>query len=125
MDPVELVERFNAAINGRELVGLCSLMSENHTFVDTEGGTVRGKPACAEAWRGFFSAFADYRTVFSDLTVRGDVVTVSGYSVCSQPELAGPALWTARVTGTLVTEWRVYTDTPRTRHTLGLPPRAP
>nr|WP_237519828.1 nuclear transport factor 2 family protein [Streptomyces sp. HUCO-GS316] len=125
MDPVELVERFNAAINGRDLVGLCSLMSENHTFLDIEGGTARGKPACAEAWRGFFLAFADYRNVFSDLTVRGDVVTVSGYSVCSQPELAGPALWTARVTGTLVTEWRVYTDTPRTRHTLGPPPRAP
>jgi hypothetical protein len=42
MDPVELVERFNAAINGRELVGLCSLMSENHTFVDTEGAAPSG-----------------------------------------------------------------------------------
>ncbi|GHH09349.1 nuclear transport factor 2 family protein [Streptomyces lanatus] len=118
----DVVQRFNAAINARDLQELEPLMSEDHVFIDTEGGTVRGKGACLEAWRGFFAAFPDYRNVFTDLSVRNEVVTVSGYSLCSRPELAGPALWTARVTDGLVSEWRVYEDTPAVRRELRLPP---
>ncbi|MFC5218447.1 nuclear transport factor 2 family protein [Streptomyces coerulescens] len=121
MGPGEVVRRFNAAINDRDLDGLASLMSEDHTFVDSGGGAVRGKQACVEAWRGFFAAFPDYRNTFTGLSVRDDVVAVSGHSECSRPELAGPALWTARVTGTHVDEWRVYEDTPAVRRELGLP----
>ncbi|MFJ7071581.1 nuclear transport factor 2 family protein [Streptomyces sp. NPDC098781] len=119
---VDVVRRFNAAINERNLHVLASLMSDDHIFVDSAGGGVRGKPACVEAWRGFFAAFPDYRNVFAETAVRGDVVAVAGYSVCSTPELAGPALWTARVTGGLVEEWWVREDTPDLRHELGLPP---
>ncbi|NUP24921.1 MAG: nuclear transport factor 2 family protein [Streptomyces sp.] len=120
-DLIGVVRRFNAAINDRNLDALASLMSDEHTFVDSEGGVVRGKPACLEAWRGFFAAFPDYRNTFDDLIVRGDVVAVRGYSVCSRPELAGPALWTARVSGAVVDEWRVYTDSPEVRREFGLP----
>lgn len=124
MDPVDVVRRFNAAINDRDLDGLAPVMSDEHMFVDTQGGTVRGKQACLEAWRGFFAAFPDYRNTFTELTARDDVVAVAGYSECERPELAGPALWSARVTGSLVAEWRVHEDTPQTRHELGLSPRA-
>ncbi|MFI6012725.1 nuclear transport factor 2 family protein [Streptomyces sp. NPDC051243] len=123
-DPVDVVRRFNAAINDRDLAGLASLMPQEHTFVDSEGGTVQGKQACLDAWRGFFTAFPDYRNTFTELIVRDDVVVVSGYSDCSRPELAGPALWTARVADDLVFEWRVYEDTATVRRELGLPPRA-
>ncbi|MEV7000995.1 nuclear transport factor 2 family protein [Streptomyces sp. NPDC093982] len=122
MDAVDVVQRFNAAINDRDLTELASLMSDDHTFIDTAGNTVSGKGACIEAWRAFFAAFADYRNVFTDLTVGDEVVSVSGYSLCSRAELAGPALWTARVTGGLVGEWRVRTDSPAARRELGLPP---
>ncbi|QKZ24402.1 nuclear transport factor 2 family protein [Streptomyces chartreusis] len=121
MDPVDVVRRFNTAINDRDLDRLASLMSDDHTFTDSGGGTVRGKPACVEAWRGFFAAFPDYRNTFTGLSARDDIVAVSGHSECARPELAGPALWTARVSGTLVAEWRVYEDTPAMRHELGLP----
>ncbi|WP_369269357.1 nuclear transport factor 2 family protein [Streptomyces sp. R11] len=122
MDAVDVVQHFNAAINDHDLTELASLMTDDHTLVDIEGGTVIGKQACIEAWRGFFAAFADYRNVFTDLAVRDEVVSVSGYSLSSRPEFAGPALWSARVTGELVGEWRVYTDSPEARRELGLPP---
>lgn len=121
MDPVDVVRRFNAAISGQDLADLASLMSDDHAFVDTDGSTVRGKQACLDAWRGFFTTVGDCHNVFTELTVHDDIVTVSGHSVCSRPELAGPALWTARVRGALVDEWRVYEDTPHVRHELGLP----
>ncbi|MCX5011724.1 nuclear transport factor 2 family protein [Streptomyces sp. NBC_00555] len=119
-DPTALVVRFNDCINGRDIEGLARLMSDDHTFIDSEGGVVSGKQECLDAWRGFFESFPDYRNVFDSLTAREDVVTVVGHSVCSEPSLAGPALWTARIRNGEVAEWRVHEDTPQVREQLAV-----
>jgi ketosteroid isomerase-like protein len=113
--------RFNDRINARDLAGLAALMSDDHTFIDAAGASVVGRDACVEVWRGFFEAFPDYRNDFASAQVVGDVVTVVGRSVCSVPELDGPALWTCVVRGDQVAQWRVYEDTPATRAALNLP----
>jgi SnoaL-like domain len=105
---VDVVRAFNAAINDRDVDSLAALMTATHRFVDADGGTVVGKAACVEAWRGFFAAFPDYRNIFETLTDDGHgVVTVGGRSVCSVAVLDGPARWRAEVIGALVDEWRV------------------
>jgi ketosteroid isomerase-like protein len=109
---------FNESINGRDIGGLAALMSEDHTFVDTEGGAVSGRHACLAAWRGFFAAFPDYRNVFASVSAYGDVVAMTGRSLCSEPSLSGPALWTATVRDGKVAQWRVYADTPENRRLL-------
>lgn len=119
-NPTPVAIRFNDSINGRDIDGLASLMSDDHTFIDSQGGVVSGKQACLDAWRGFFESFPDYRNVFASLTARDDVVTAVGHSVCSEPSLAGPALWTARIRDDKVVEWRVYADTPEVRERLGV-----
>jgi ketosteroid isomerase-like protein len=119
-DPTAVAARFNDSINRRDVDGLANLMSDDHRFVDTEANVVSGKQACLDAWRGFFDLFPDYRNVFTSLTANDDVVSIVGYSECADPSLAGPALWTARVRGETVTEWRVHTDTPDTRAKLGI-----
>jgi hypothetical protein len=43
-----------------------------------------------------------------------------GHSACSDMRLAGPALWTAKVEGDLVSAWRVYEDTSAYRTRLGI-----
>jgi ketosteroid isomerase-like protein len=116
------VVRFNDSINGRDIDGLAVLMTEDHRFVDSEGGVVAGRDSCVGAWEGFFAAFPDYRNVFTSITAAADVVTVVGYSVCATPELAGPALWRAQIRADLVAEWRVYADTAATRRHLSIPP---
>jgi ketosteroid isomerase-like protein len=118
VDPVSVAVLFNDRINAADLAGLAALMSDDHTFIDSEGSSVSGKEACVAAWRGFFESFPGYRNVFSSLTARGGAVTIVGHSVCSVPSLAGPALWTATVHEDKVTEWRVYTDTAQTRSAL-------
>lgn len=112
---------FNSRINGRDLDGLADLMSDDHTFVDTDGNVTSGKPACLHAWSTFFDAFPDYRNIVESATARGDLVVLAGHSVCSQPDLAGPALWTALVSDGRVSEWRVYQDTPPNRRHLAMP----
>jgi SAM-dependent methyltransferase len=100
---------FNAAINRRELQGLAVLMDDDHRFIDSAGSTVTGKPACLEAWRGFFDAFPDYRNVFVSVRSQTEgIVDVLGHSECSVPELDGPARWRAVVADGLVVEWRVF-----------------
>jgi len=48
-----VVAAFNAAINARDVEALGALMDGGHRFVDAAGGTVEGKAACLEAWRGW------------------------------------------------------------------------
>lgn len=115
-----MVVRFNDSINGRDIDGLACLMSDDHIFIDMEGGVFAGKQNCLHAWRDFFSAFPDYRNVFVSLTLQGNVVTVVGHSMCSEPALAGPALWTATIRDGEVAEWRVFADSTEVREQLGV-----
>jgi ketosteroid isomerase-like protein len=117
----QIVTRFNDMINARDLDGLAALLSVDHRFVDSAGNPVVGKDDCIDAWRGFFAAFPAYRNEFDSVRVAGGTIVVSGHSYCpGHPELEGPALWTASVDRDLVSEWRVYDDTPQTRELLGL-----
>jgi SnoaL-like domain len=95
-------------------------MTDDHTFIDTAGHAIRGKSMCLEAWRGFFTAFPDYRNIFDRLEVDHDRVAVVGRSSCSDVRLDGPALWAAKVRDGKLAEWRVYEDTPTNRHKLGV-----
>jgi ketosteroid isomerase-like protein len=120
VDAVSVAARFNDCINTRDVDRLAALMSDDHAFIDSEGAVVSGRQAVVEAWRGFFDAFPDYRNVFTSLTASDDVVTIVGHSTCSEPSLAGPALWSATVRGGRVHIWRVFADTPAAREQLGL-----
>jgi endonuclease VIII len=118
-DPRSIAVAFNDSINRRDLDGLAALMTDDHRFIDTEGVVVAGKRACLDAWCGFFESFPDYHNVFTSLATDGDLVTIVGHSVCAEPSLAGPALWTATTGDGRVAQWRVYPDTPGVRAKLG------
>jgi ketosteroid isomerase-like protein len=107
-EPTDVVTAFNERINARDPDGLAALMSDDHTFTDTAGSSVVGKPACVAAWEGFFASFPGYRNVFESVSATGPEVVALGHSVCpGQPALEGPARWTATVADGLVTSWRV------------------
>jgi ketosteroid isomerase-like protein len=115
-----LVERFNACINAADLNGLSLLMTDDHIFIDTAGSRIAGRMAVTSAWGSFFAAFSDYRNEFQNLKSAGEVVVVTGRSVCSDARLNGPALWRARVRDGKISEWQVYKDTPENRAQLGV-----
>ena len=120
-DPASIAVLFNDCVNGRNVEALTHLMTDDHTFIDTEGNAVSGRLACRAAWQGFFEAFPDYSNVFAAVTAADSLVTIVGHSLCSEPALAGPALWAATIRGEKVARWCVYNDTPGNRHALGLP----
>jgi 2-haloacid dehalogenase len=118
--PEEVVLEFNAAINRQDLDRLARLMTDDHEFVDSAGNVEQGRTRMTEGWRGFFTAYPDYRNTFMRVSARGDEVTVIGFSTCSTPELDGPALWRATVAGDRVARWQVLVDTPDHRAELGI-----
>ena len=108
-DAADVMQAFNEAITAQDVEALAALMSDDHRFVDAAGGTVEGKPACLEAWRGFFGAYPDYRNHFDVVAEeQPGLVHATGSSTCSnEPALVGDAHWWATVRDGLVTEWRV------------------
>jgi ketosteroid isomerase-like protein len=115
-----VVSRFNDCINARDSAGLAQMMTDDHVFIDAANNSVSGKRACVHAWQAFFAAFPDYRNDLAHLIVRPGLVVVVGHSSCSDPRLDGPALWTAKVRETGVSEWRVLADTVENRTALGV-----
>jgi hypothetical protein len=118
IDAKLVVLQFNAAINARDLDALVALMTEDHRFVDKAEKVVQGREEATAAWRGFFSAFPDYRNFFSLVAGSENHIGVLGRSECSHAALRGPAIWTAVVEDARVQEWRVRHDTPEARATL-------
>jgi limonene-1,2-epoxide hydrolase len=114
------VEAFNLCITERDLDRLGELMTDDHAFVDSGGRARHGRADCLAAWAGFFTAFPDYRNVLGTVTLHDDVVVVIGHSVCEEPALSGPVIWTVRIDAGKVAEWRVHDDTDAVRRELGI-----
>jgi len=124
------VQAFVGRINARDVEGLLRLMTSDHEFIDRAGVSVRGRDAMRGAWEGYFKLFPDYRIEPSGMRRAGDRVNFAGVShgtlsehgreVLGQGDFQGPALWSARVVGGLLAQWRVYEDTPANRAELGL-----
>ena len=118
-DPVQVALRFNECITAGDVDALTELMSNDHTFVDTEGEVTSGRGACRDVWRGFFDAFPGYHNTFTSVTINGESVVMTGFSTGSVPALSGPALWSVIIRGDRVAQWRVWHDTPGNRAILG------
>jgi ketosteroid isomerase-like protein len=115
-----VVSRFNDCINAGDIEGLSRAMTDDHVFIDAADKRVSGKPACLRAWQDFFAAFPDYRNHFAQFATKQELIVVAGRSSCSDQRLYGPALWTARVRGDRVSEWRVLEDNASNRYSLSL-----
>jgi ketosteroid isomerase-like protein len=100
--------KFNERINQQDPEGLAELMTDDHKFIDSAGKVTRGKSVMKEGWRDFFKKYPDYRNKFTSVTVQDNIVVMVGYSTCSFKPLDGPNVWTARIRGGLVSEWRVF-----------------
>ncbi|MFB3895051.1 MAG: nuclear transport factor 2 family protein [bacterium] len=110
MDPFEIINtamKFNEQINLGNIDGLAELMTDDHTFIDSEGTVTKGKAVMREGWKEFFRQYPDYKNIFTCVTVQNEIAVMVGYSTCSFKPLNGANIWTAKVIGNQVAEWRV------------------
>jgi len=110
MKPQELMSialQFNEKINQQDLEGLAGLMTDDHIFVDSDNNATTGKKTMLRGWKEFFKTYPDYKNTFTCVTNQDDIVVMVGYSTCSHKSLNGPNIWTAKIRGKRVSEWRV------------------
>jgi ketosteroid isomerase-like protein len=79
----QTVLAFNDATTRRDVAALGRLMTDDHTFIDSDENVFSGKEEVLGVWRGFFEAFPDYRNVWAELLPSGDAVIALGHSVCA------------------------------------------
>jgi ketosteroid isomerase-like protein len=94
-------------------------MSDDHLFVDSLGGVVRGREAMRAAWQGYFAFSPDYwvkrELILADdrnvaaFGVAGGTIAVDG-RLAVEHRWQTPAAWLAVVEAGVVKEWRVYAD---------------
>lgn len=116
---IRIVQMFNNAINEGDIDTLSSLMTDNHTFIDSAGTVISGAEKAAEGWKRFFAMFPDYKNNFENIFQKGNMVIAVG-SACGTykghrglvPEnrIEMPAAWKAIVENEKIKEWQVYAD---------------
>jgi hypothetical protein len=106
-------------INGHSPDRLKTMMTENHSFIDSTGRRFEGRETMGGGWAHYFSMFPDYEIVVESSIQDGNVVALFGtakgtYAVKGEirPENHWeiPVAIRAVIESGKVNEWRVYAD---------------
>lgn len=109
--PKNIALQFNDCINNKDIEGLANLMTDNHTFIDSNNVCIHGKSANMDSWTKFFEMFPDYRNIFEVVSEKDTTIVMQGYVECSSEIFQNAKyLWTAEIEKDRVKEWRVYNE---------------
>jgi uncharacterized protein (TIGR02246 family) len=118
-NPVELVLRFEHAINSRNPEAICSLMASDGEFIDSLGNRIQGAERLRSAWTGYFQMVPDYSISHSEIFADGNTVAIFGSAqgtFAKNGQLAKenfwktPAAWRAVVKDNKIAVWQVFAD---------------
>ena len=117
--PEAIARAFVNAINHQDVDAVCSLMSDEHRFVDSLGTVVQGREQMRDGWTCYFRMVPDYTITVHETFSAGPIVVMLGvaagtYVKDGQPLAENswrtPAAWRAQIHEGKVAEWRVYCD---------------
>ncbi|MEK0336727.1 MAG: nuclear transport factor 2 family protein [Nitrosopumilus sp.] len=75
---IAVVRDFITAINQGNASQLSSLMTEDHTFVDSRGKVESGRENMITGWKDYFRMFPDYRIDIDTIIQDGNLVAFFG-----------------------------------------------
>lgn len=113
-----VVYKFIDAINEHNVDKICSLMTDDHRFIDSQGNEVVGREKMKAGWIGYFQWFPDYKIEITDSFLNNDTVAVFGFASGTFHGLSSekgnywhlPASWKAVVRDGKICLWQVYAD---------------
>ena len=114
----QIFQNFVGAINEHNVEKICSLMAEDHIFIDSQGNETRGKEKMRTGWIGYFQLFPDYKIEITDIFLNGDTVAALGFAGGTFQERIDkkenywhlPASWKAVIKSGKICLWQVYAD---------------
>lgn len=116
---VNIVLDFINAINSSDVDRICSLMAENHLFIDSQDNRMSGKENMKQAWTLYFAMFPDYKIEINEIVEKDTLFCVLGYASGTYKGIKKgnnsnywriPAAWTAIVLDNKIKRWQVYAD---------------
>jgi len=57
----QIIKEFVEAINDHNVDKICSLITDEHKFIDSQGNVTLGKEQMRAGWIGYFQLFPDYK----------------------------------------------------------------
>ena len=114
----QIIHNFVDAINEHNVDKICTLMTDNHKFIDSQGNEVVGKEKMRAGWIGYFRWFPDYKIEITDMFLKGDTVAALGFASATFQGLTDrkgnywhlPASWKAVIKNGKIYLWQVYAD---------------
>jgi len=119
MTPIEVAEKFAAAINSGDIDRLIGLMTPEHKFVDADGSEHVGRDRMKTGWQDYFNMVPDFRIEIFDRFEAGDTVALRGRADETFPQngelkpenhWSVPAAWRVVVDSDLVSIWQLYAN---------------
>jgi ketosteroid isomerase-like protein len=116
---IKITLDFIEAINNADVDKICSLMSVDHIFIDSQDNLTTGKDCMKKAWVEYFRMFPDYKIEIDDILEKDSMVCLLGHASGTYRNLQNktngnhwriPASWKAIINNNKVTQWQVYAD---------------
>ncbi len=116
---MNVIKAFIEQINSHDVAGLATMMTDDHSFIDSHNNKVVGKENMMAGWLGYFALFPDYKIEAEQIFEDGNMVVVFGYvsgtykGMTDTPDAHWrlPASWKAIVENGKIKLWQVYADT--------------
>jgi ketosteroid isomerase-like protein len=114
----QIIENFINAINEHTVEKLCSLMTDDHKFIDSQGNETVGKEKMRASWIVYLQWFPDYKIEITDMFLDGDTVAAFGFAGATFQGQSDrkenywhlPASWKAVIKNGKIELWQVYAD---------------
>jgi len=114
----QIIHNFIEAINEHNVDKICALMTDDHTFIDSQGNEAVGKEKMRAGWIGYFQLFPDYKIEITNMFLDGDTIaafsfasgTFQGLSDRKENYWRLPAAWKAIAKNGKIHVWQVYAD---------------
>jgi ketosteroid isomerase-like protein len=114
----QIIQNFVTAINEHNVDKICSLMTDDHKFIDSQGNTALGKEQMRTGWSRYFQMFPDYKIEITEIFLNGDTIAAFGFAGGTFQGLHDkkenywhlPASWKAIIRDGKIQLWQVYAD---------------
>ena len=119
VSPIDVVLKFEQAINHHSPDAICSMLTEDSLFIDSLGNQISGIERQRSAWSGYFKMVPDYAISHSEVFANADTVCMLGTAqgtfakngqLKTENFWKTPAAWRAVVHGDKIAVWQVFAD---------------
>lgn len=119
MNPIQVVLKFEEAINAHNPEAVCALMTSDGVFVDSLDNRIQGTAKLRAAWEGYFKMVPDYSISHAEIFADGNTVAIFGSAqgtfskdgkLSKQNSWKTPGAWRAVIKEGKIAVWQVYAD---------------